>query len=91
MARSRYGRKNRYKFKHYSFKLTFKQNDLVSRCARLKNMTTNKLIKTALKDYLDKYSEMLEHDSYVAENQLSLFKREDLDKQLTIFDEIERK
>ncbi len=88
MARSRYGKKNRYKFKNHSFKLTYKQNDLVSRCAKLKHMTPNKLIKTALKEYLHKYEQMLDADSYVAENQLSLF---DTGKQLTIFDELDQK
>jgi hypothetical protein len=88
MARSRYGKKNRYKFKTYTFKLTFKQNDLVSRCAKMKHITTNKLIKNALKDYLLKYEEALEYDSYVAENQLSLF---NTGTQLSIFDEIEKK
>lgn len=87
MTRSRYGKRNRYKFKNHCFKLTFKQNDLITRCAKLKQMSTNKLIKTALKEYLHKYEEMLEADSYVAENQLSLF---NTGKQLSIFDEMEQ-
>lgn len=91
MARRRVSKRNRYKFKSYAFKLTYKQKELVERCAKLTNMTTNKLIKKALKDYLDRYSGMLEQDSWVAENQLSLFKKEDFGEQLTIFNETDPK
>lgn len=90
MARKRSSRKNRYKFKSYAFKLTYKQKDLVERCARLRNITTNRLIKIALKDYLDRHSGMLEHDSLVSENQLSLFRKEDFGEQLSIYDEMDK-
>lgn len=89
MARRRVSKRNRYKFKSYAFKLTYKQKELVERCAKLTNTTTNKLIKKALKEYLDRYTGMLEQDSWVAENQLSLFRKEDYGEQLSIFHEID--
>ncbi len=91
MARSRIPRRYRYRFKGYSFKLTYKQKDTVERCARLQGITTNRLIKNALRNYLDKYHGMLEEDSWIAENQLSLFGKENVGAQLTIFDEINKK
>jgi len=91
MSTRRYSRRYRYKFKTYTFKLTYKQKDLIERCSRLKNTTPNKLIKSAIKDLLDRYSGMLEADSHVAENQLSLFRKEDYGEQLSIFDAMEKK
>lgn len=63
--------------------------DKVNRCAELKYLTTNKLIKTAIKEYLNRHSGMLEEDSHIAENQLSLFDKDALKMQMTIFDAIE--
>lgn len=91
MPSRRSTRRNRYKFKAYTFKLTYKQKEMVERCAHLTNITTNRLIKTALKDYLDHYAGMLEEDRCVAENQLSLFGKENVGEQLSIFDEIEKR
>jgi hypothetical protein len=88
MSTRSYSRRYRYKYKSYSFKLTWKQKDLIERCAKMKNTTPNKLIKKAIRDLLDRYSIMLEAESHVAENQLSLFRKEDFGEQLSIFDAI---
>jgi hypothetical protein len=90
MSTRKYSRRYRYKYKSYSFKLTYKQKDLIERCSKLKNTTPNKLIKGAIKDMLNHYAEMLEADSFVADNQLSLFRKEDYGEQLSIFDAIEK-
>ena len=75
------------KYKKVAFKLTEKQKELVERCSRLKNTTSNKLIKMAIREYLDKNSEILEQDSYVCENQLSLFSTDNTGVQLEMFPE----
>lgn len=90
MSRRRLFKRNRYKFKKYVFKLTYLQSDRLERCAKLKGITTNRLIKLALNQYLDRYQGMLDDELLVAENQLTLFRKEDFGEQLSIFDEIEK-
>ncbi|MDT8308190.1 MAG: hypothetical protein RQ866_01575 [Bacteroidales bacterium] len=82
---AKYRKSKRKKYKKVAFKLTAKQKDLVDRCSRLKNTTPNKLIKTAIRDYLQHHADMLEHDSYISENQLSLFSPENTGVQMEMF------
>ncbi len=89
MAARRYSKKYRYKYRSIRFKLTYKQKDTVDRCARLLHTTPVKLIKASIRHYLEKYSGMLEEDSHVADNQLTLFDKDHYGEQLTIFNEIE--
>ncbi len=90
MTPSKYSKRQRYKHKSVSFKLTYKQKDQLDRCAKMQNMTPLKLIKQSIREHLDRYHGMLEQDGYVAENQLSLFESHDLGNQLSIFDEIDK-
>lgn len=86
-----YKDKNRkVNYKKVSFKLTEKQKDLVDRCSRLKNTTPNKLIKAAIREYLDKHADMLEQDSYVTDNQLVLFSPKNIGEQMTMFEKAEK-
>lgn len=53
-----------------------RQHLIVERYCRAHELTTNKLVKTALKEFLvNNYD--LEDDNYVSKNQLSLFDFED--------------
>ncbi len=90
MARSRTPRRYRYRFKGYSFKLTYKQKERLERCARLQGITPNKLIKRALGLYLDRHQGMLDDDAMVSENQLTLFNKGDYGTQLNLIDELEK-
>jgi hypothetical protein len=91
MARSRIPKRYRYRFKGYTFKLTYKQKERLERCARLLGITPNRLIKNALTQYLHRYQGMIESDSLVSENQLKLFNKEAYGTQLSLMDQIEGK
>jgi hypothetical protein len=86
--RSRIPKRYRYRFKGYTFKLTYKQKDRMERCAKLQGLTSNKLIKAALQQYLDRYQGMIESDALVADNQLTLFNVNKYGRQLSLMDEI---
>jgi len=91
MARSRIPKRYRYRFKGYTFKLTYKQKDRLERCARLLGITPNRLIRNALNQYLNRYQGMIESDAQVAENQLQLFNKAAYGTQLSLMDQIEGK
>ena len=64
------------KTKKVIFRLSLRQKKIIDRYCISQNLTTNKLIKNALKDYmLNHYN--LEDDEYISENQLKLFDFED--------------
>lgn len=64
------------KTKRVMFRLSMRQHLIVDRYCRAHELTTNKLVKAALKEFLvNNYD--LEDDNYVSRNQLSLFDFED--------------
>jgi hypothetical protein len=63
----------RKKFRKISFKLSYRQMDIINRYCKHQELTPNKLIKTSIKDYLEKYQDDIPNDGDVNENQLALW------------------
>lgn len=67
-------------------KLSDNQNQMVMKCSSKMGTTGNKLIKTAIKEYLDRHSNLLvEEPNYISKNQLKLFDTEAQPVQLDMF------
>jgi hypothetical protein len=75
MANNKKKRKIRYK--KFAFKLSDKQKSIIDKFCKAKKISHNKMIKSAIKDYIRKFADSLPEDDCISENQLSLFDVED--------------
>ena len=66
-------KKPKKKFKNIKFKLSSRQNIIIENYCKVHKTTSNKLIKSAIKDFISKYGSLPTEDNYVTENQLQLF------------------
>ena len=66
-------KKIKIRYKKVAFKLSEKQKSIVDRFCRAKKITPNKMIKSAIKDYIRKFADSLPEEDYISENQLKLF------------------
>ncbi|NTW32648.1 MAG: hypothetical protein HGB12_08500 [Bacteroidetes bacterium] len=64
------------KTKKVTFRLSLKQKKIIDRYCISHNLTNNKLIKSALKEYMLRHFN-LPDEEYISENQLNLFDFED--------------
>jgi hypothetical protein len=69
-------RVRKIKTKKITFRLSLRQKMIVDKYCNAYDLTTNKFIKKAMKEYLLKNYD-LDDDSYVSKNQLTLFDFED--------------
>lgn len=69
-------KKGKIKTKKVVFRLSLRQKKIIDRYCVSQNLTTNKLIKNALKEYMVNHYN-LEDDDFISENQLKLFDFED--------------
>lgn len=65
------------KYKKFEFKLSEKQKKIIDKFCHAKKVSPNKMIKTAIRDYISKYASSLPEEDYIGENQLQLFDVED--------------
>ena len=61
------------KFKKVSFKLSSGQINTINKFCKTHKTTTNKVIKKAIRDFLDRNADFSEEEYYISENQLQLF------------------
>lgn len=75
MRKSLTKRKKTRKIKYYKFslKLSQKQKEIVEVYCKRRNTTSNKLIKTAIKEYLIRYEKEFPIFNDIGDNQLVLF------------------
>ena len=59
--------------KKFAFKLSEKQKSIIDKFCRAKKISSNKMIKSAIKDYIRKFADSLPEEEYIGENQLKLF------------------
>lgn len=73
MAIPKKKRKRKIKYKKFEFKLSEKQKRLIDKFCHAKKVSPNKMIKTAIRDYISKFADSLPEEDYISENQLQLF------------------
>ena len=61
------------KYKKVLFKLSEKQKSIIDRYCIAKRTTPNKMIKTAIKEYIMRNASLPDDEYYISENQLKLF------------------
>lgn len=63
------------KFKKISFKLSSRQINTINKFCKIQKTTKNKIIKKAIKEFVDKNLDILEKEKLdnISENQLQLF------------------
>ena len=66
-------KKKKIKFKKFEFKLSVNQKTLIDKFCKAKKVSPNKMIKSAIKDYIRKFAESLPEEECISENQLRLF------------------
>ncbi len=78
----------RRKFKTVSFKVSYKERNLIEQCSELEATTMNKFIKAAIREKIALYKEQLDEQkkNQVSENQLTLFTPKKAGDQISIFD-----
>ena len=69
-------KKKKVKFRRFEFKLSDKQRKIIDRFCHAKKTSPNKMIKTAIREYISRYADTLPED-FISENQLSLFDVDD--------------
>jgi hypothetical protein len=70
-------KKRKIRYKKFEFKLSEKQKKLIDKFCRAKKVSPNKMIKTAIRDYIRKFADSLPEEDYISENQLQLFNVEE--------------
>lgn len=73
MAALKKKKKRKIKYKKFEFKLSEKQKGLIDKFCHAKKVSPNKMIKTAIRDYISKFAGSLPEEDYISENQLKLF------------------
>ena len=76
-------KKKKIKYKKFAFKLSEKQKSIIDRFCRAKKVSHNKMIKSAIKDYIRKFADSLPEEDFISENQLSLF---DVEEEIEIYE-----
>lgn len=66
-------KKKKIKYRKFAFKLSEKQKSIIDRFCKAKKISHNKMIKSAIKDYIRKFADSLPEEEYIGENQLKLF------------------
>ncbi|HNW90114.1 MAG TPA: hypothetical protein PKN48_10660 [Bacteroidales bacterium] len=83
MAIPKKKRKRKIKYKKFEFKLSEKQKKLIDKFCHAKKVSPNKMIKTAIRDYISKFADSLPEEDYISENQLKLFDVEEEQEMFT--------
>jgi hypothetical protein len=73
----KYKKVKKIKYKKVLFKLSEKQKSIIDRYCIAKRTTPNKMIKTAIKEYIMRNASLPDDEYYISENQLKLFDFED--------------
>jgi hypothetical protein len=73
MAALKKKKKRKIRYKKFEFKLSEKQKRLIDKFCRARKVSPNKMIKTAIRDYISKFADSLPVEDYISENQLQLF------------------
>jgi len=73
MAAVRKKKKRKIRYKKFEFKLSEKQKRIIDKFCHAKKISPNKMIKSAIKDYISKFAGSLPEEDYISENQLQLF------------------
>jgi hypothetical protein len=76
-------KKKKIKYKKFAFKLSEKQKSIIDRFCRAKKISHNKMIKSAIKDYIRKFADSLPEEDFISENQLTLF---DVEEETEIYE-----
>ena len=69
--------KRKVKYKKYTLMLSEKQKKIIDKFCDARKTSPNKLIKAAIKEYLQHYAHSLPQDDEISENQLRLFDEDD--------------
>jgi len=80
-------KKRKIKYKKFEFKLSEKQKKIIDKFCRARKVSPNKMIKTAIRDYIVKFADSLPEEDYISENQLQLF---DVEEDQEAFDQQEK-
>jgi len=86
MAALRKKKKKRIRYKKFEFKLSEKQKKIIDKFCHAKKVSPNKMIKSAIRDYISKFADSLPEEDYISENQLQLF---DVEEEQEIFPQTE--
>jgi hypothetical protein len=73
MAALRKKKKRKIKYKKFEFKLSEKQKRIIDKFCHAKKLSPNKVIKSAIRDYISKFADSMPEEDYISENQLRLF------------------
>ena len=73
----KYKKVKKIKYKKVLFKLSEKQKSIIDRYCIAKRTTPNKMIKTAIKEYIMRNASLPDDEYYISENQLQLFDFDD--------------
>ena len=80
-------KRKKIKFRKLVVKLSDNQNKQIQKLSTKKRTTSNKIIKSAIKEYLLKHADLIvEEPNYVTKNQLKLFDFEKEAVQLDMFE-----
>ncbi|MCK9611851.1 MAG: hypothetical protein PHR81_10745 [Bacteroidales bacterium] len=80
-------KKKKIKYKKFEFKLSEKQKRIIDKFCHAKKTSPNKMIKSAIKDYISKFADSLPEEDYISENQLQLF---DVEEDNEIYQQTEK-
>ncbi len=73
-------KKKKVKFKTVAFKLSARQKRSLTNYCEARKTTPNKLIKKAIRRYIEFYASEVPAEYFVTENQLDLFEEEENEK-----------
>ncbi|HNX07685.1 MAG TPA: hypothetical protein PKL96_08885 [Bacteroidales bacterium] len=86
MAVSKKKKKRKIKYKKFEFKLSEKQKKIIDKFCHAKKVSPNKMMKTAIRDYISKFADSLPEEDYISENQLKLF---DVEEDQELFNSVQ--
>ena len=86
MAVSKKKIKRKIKYKKFEFKLSEKQKKIIDKFCHAKKVSPNKMMKTAIRDYISKFADSLSEEDYISENQLKLF---DVEEDQELFNSVQ--
>ncbi|HOV11047.1 MAG TPA: hypothetical protein PLL90_04725 [Bacteroidales bacterium] len=78
-------KKRKIRYKKFEFKLSEKQKSIIDKFCHAKKTSPNKMIKTAIRDYISKFADSLPEEDYISENQLQLF---DVEEEQELFNSV---
>jgi|GEM_PF-772636 len=65
------------RFRKIEIKVSNKQKSLLDRFCKIHKTSTKRLVKKALKEFLERHASNPENDDYISPNQLKLFEEEE--------------